>query len=91
MKYIQTDLAYYHQAQKELKKMQQFFEFLEIREIPQCNFYSYDDEAFEEYCNHPEIKRDKDFDSRQECWKCKFRKIEEVPSVNTQKREKQCC
>ncbi len=74
MEDIQTDLAYYHQAQEDLKKMQQCFEFLEIHEIPHCRFYSYDYGAFEEYCNHPEIKRDGDFNSRQECWKCEYRK-----------------
>jgi len=37
-----------------------------------CKFYSWDNRAFEEYCNHPMIKRKGDFDSDKECYKCKF-------------------
>lgn len=71
------DLEYYHKVQEQLKKMLQFFEFLELEEIPQCRYYSYDDGACEEYCKHPDIKRKYDFDSKQECWQCKLRKIGE--------------
>jgi len=38
----------------------------------QCKFYSYDDDAFEESCNCPKIKRKKDFDASEECWRCLF-------------------
>jgi hypothetical protein len=73
---VGTDLEYYHNAQEQLKKMQQFFEFLEIEEIPKCRYYSYDDGACEEYCKHPKIERGTiDFNSKQECWQCKFREI----------------
>jgi hypothetical protein len=37
-----------------------------------CEFYSYDDAAFEEYCKNEKIIRRIDFDARSECWKCRF-------------------
>lgn len=40
-----------------------------------CTYYSYDDGAFEEYCHCPEIVRTKDFEAKEECWKCSFRKV----------------
>lgn len=70
---LKTDLAYYHEAHEQLKKMLQFFDFLELHEIPRCKFYSYDSGACEEYCSNQEIKRDKDFDAKQECWQCQHR------------------
>jgi hypothetical protein len=38
----------------------------------QCVFYSYDDAAFEEYCNNEKIIRRIDFEACNECWKCPF-------------------
>lgn len=37
-----------------------------------CMHYHYDNDAFEEYCNCPQIKRTKDFKADDECWKCKW-------------------
>jgi len=48
-------------AQAEMHKLQM-----------ECKFYSWDNGAFEEYCNHPEIDRKRDFIADDECWKCKF-------------------
>jgi len=52
----------------------------EQRLYEQCIHYSYDDEAYEEYCNCKEIDREikegplqgvpKDFDASEECWHC---------------------
>lgn len=70
-----TDLAYYHKVQEQLEKMLEFFKFLELEEIPKCKFYYYESGACEEYCHNPEIKRIKDFDSKQECWQCQHREI----------------
>jgi hypothetical protein len=44
-----------------------------------CVHYSYDDDAFEEYCNCPQIKRMKDFKADDECWKCKFFELKPIP------------
>lgn len=70
-----TDLPYYHMVQEQLEKMLEFFKFLELEEIPHCTFYHYEIGACEEYCRHPEITRSRDFDSKQECWSCNFRKV----------------
>ena len=39
-----------------------------------CVHYSYDDGAFESYCNCPTIQRHGDFQPGEECWKCQFYK-----------------
>ena len=54
---VAKDIAFV--AQAELHRLQR-----------ECKFYSWDDGAFEEYCNHPEIKRKGDFHADDECWKC---------------------
>jgi len=52
----------------------------------QCIHYSYDEDAFEEYCGCPKIKRTKDFKADDECWKCKFYKS--TPTSIARKRTK---
>ena len=77
-----------HKLKENAQRTKEYFEFLELMEIPKCIFYSYDNRAFEEYCNCEEMEKKrgvipntipvsipKDFDSKEECWQCKFRKV----------------
>ena len=43
-----------------------------------CVHYSYDSDAFEEYCDCSKIERGADFNADDECWKCSFYKLSEV-------------
>ena len=72
MKYPNSDLGMWHTFAEVAEHLKFVAEAEEQRLYSQCEFYSYDDHAFEEYCNHPEIKRNKDFVAKDECWKCKF-------------------
>ncbi len=48
-----------------------------------CESYSYDDSAFEEYCNQEKIERSKDFHASEECWKCPYYRVREKKSAKT--------
>ena len=63
-----------HERVEKARDLVKFLAYLELTEIPECRFYRWDNAACEEYCSHPLIRREKDFDSKQECWKCDFRK-----------------
>lgn len=68
-----------HEMKESTKKTLSFLEYLELTEIPKCVHYYWDNGACEEYCLHDEIQKlheqtNKDFDSKTECWQCKFRK-----------------
>ena len=76
MKY-KNDLEMWHNFLTVAKEMA-FVAQAELHKLQfQCEFYSWDDGAFEEYCNCPEIRRKKDFVADDECWKCKFFKIQQ--------------
>ena len=71
-----NDLEMWHKYVAEhLKKTARF---QEIRLINQCIHYFFDNEAFEEYCKCPKIKREKDFNSENECWNCEFYEMTKV-------------
>lgn len=72
-KELKSNLRDFHELKEACKKASEVFAYLELDAIPHCEFYSYDDGAFEEYCNCEEIVRTKDFESVKECWQCKFR------------------
>ena len=71
MKY-RTDLEMWHSFMTVAREMA-FVSQAELHRLQgECRFYSWDGQAFEEYCNCPEIKRKNDFVADEECWKCKF-------------------
>ena len=70
MKYKNGDLGMWHHFAEVAEHIKFVSESQEITLIGLCKFYSWDNEAFEEYCNCPSIERKKDFDSKNECWNC---------------------
>jgi hypothetical protein len=75
---FKSDLEMWH-------KFVEFAEYLkfaascqEDQLISRCVFYHWDNDAFEEYCDCPDISRSGDFKSKKECWKCPFYKEKEV-------------
>ena len=66
------DLEMWHMFKEFAERLKEVAEFSEIRLINLCKNYKWDGEASEEYCHHPDIRREGDFDSKNECWKCPY-------------------
>ena len=70
MKSFKNDLEMWHEVKEFSKVLERLAEFNEIRLINLCRFYEWDSDASEEYCYNCAIIRKKDFNSKEECWKC---------------------
>ena len=66
------DLQMWHMLGEYARWMHFIAETEEQHEYEKCKHYSYDDDAFEEYCNCVKIKRKKDFNAKDECYRCKY-------------------
>jgi len=76
---FKSTLERYHMFGVLAEELKRYSKSKEGDEIRKCKFYEFD-EAFEEYCHSKERckkegKRDNDFDSKEECWKCPFREV----------------
>lgn len=72
MKYKSSDLGMWHHFAEVAEQMKFVAKTEEHHLIGECDYYSWDNEAFEENCNCEQIKRKKDFDSDKECFKCSY-------------------
>jgi hypothetical protein len=83
MKYKNSDLGMWHHFAEVAEQMKFVAKAQEDSLIGKCQFYSWDNEAFEEYCNCEKLEgkhkgfgtkrgHGGDFDSKLECWKCPF-------------------
>lgn len=68
---FQNDLEMWHKYREMAEHFVKTAKFQENHLINKCVHYIFDD-VFEEYCRCRKIKRDGDFDSKNECWKCGF-------------------
>lgn len=67
---MKNDLEMWHLFAEFAEEFREVFKYNEIQLIKLCKSYSYDNEACEEYCSNSRIRRTKDFNSQEECWKC---------------------
>ena len=74
-----NDLELWHMFTIFAKKLIEVAQFNEMLLIHCCQYYHIN-ETFEEYCKCPDIKRDKDFKSEKECYKCSFFKFKLKPT-----------
>jgi len=73
MKYkYKNDLEMWHKFAEFAEHIKFVAEAEEYTLYSKCAYYSWDDYAFEEYCNCDKIERSKDFEAKEECWKCPF-------------------
>lgn len=72
MRYKNGDLGMWHKFAEFAEHLKFVAEAEEQSLYSLCASYSFDDSAFEEYCNEERIKRTKDFSAKDECWKCPF-------------------
>lgn len=78
MKY-KNDLEMWHKFAEFAEHLKFVSEAEEQKLYSECVHYSYDDAAFEEYCKCPKIiARTKDFEAKEECWKCGFFELRKV-------------
>ena len=66
-----NDLEMWHKYVEFAEHLKKTARFQEIRLINKCVYYVFD-EVFEEHCRCQKIERKGDFNSKNECWKCKF-------------------
>jgi len=71
MKYKNT-VEMWHKIGEFADFLVQFSKFNEQLLSHECIYYDFDSQASEEECCNFTIKREKDFNSSEECWKCSF-------------------
>lgn len=69
---FKNDLELWHTYRELAEHLSKTATFQEIELINLCVYYFYDEDACEEYCRCEKINRQKDFNSKEECYKCKF-------------------
>jgi len=90
MKY-KNDLEMWHKFSEFAEQLKFVAHAEEHSLIFKCRFYSEEEDCglsiFEEHCDHPSIKRKGDFNSDNECWKCRFYKQKKEELEKHKKKE----
>jgi len=83
MRYKNSDLGMWHAFGLFAEHLAFVAQTEEQSLYSKCESYSYDDGAFEEYCNQEKIKRTKDFHAEDECYKCLYYRLREKKTTET--------
>lgn len=67
-----NDLEMWHKFAEFAEHLKFVAEAEEQALYSQCIHYHFNRESFEEHCNCDKIERNKDFEAKNECWKCPF-------------------